>query len=215
MKDAKNVFKKLISNNREWVSEQLSKDPQFFKNQAGGQTPEFLFIGCSDSRVPIETITKTNPGEIFVHRNIANIVSLTDINLLSVIQYSVEVLKVKHILVCGHYGCGGVKAALSRKSLGLIDNWISNIKMSVRLNEAQFEKITDPHELERRAIEVHVFQQVRNLHTMSLIQDSRSKTGFPLIHGMVYDLETGYLKDLELDFDINKDFNPVFAYKKD
>lgn len=213
MAEQETLYLKLMKNNKEWVKEQTDRDPNFFKNQAQGQTPNFLFIGCSDSRVPIETITKTNPGEIFVHRNVANIVSLTDINLLSVIQYSVEVLNVRHIIVCGHYGCGGVRAAIGRKSLGLIDNWISAIKMSIRLNEAQLKHIEDPVAFERKAIELHVLQQARNLHTMSVIQDSQKKFGYPKIHGLVYDLETGHLKDLELNLDIKKDFNPVFAYE--
>ena len=206
-------YDKLLANNREWVKENLSADPEFFKRKGNGQAPHFMFIGCSDSRVPENTITKTEPGEIFVHRNIANLVSLSDINLLSVLQYSVEVLDVKHIIVCGHYGCGGVRAAMGQASLGLIDNWISQIKLTVKNNEAELEKIQDQDGRERRVVELHVIQQCRNLYKTSIVQSAIRKFGFPKVHAWVYDVETGFIKDLNLELDLDRDFAEVFRYK--
>lgn len=205
-------YQRLLSNNAEWVREKLDEDPGFFKKRSEGQTPHFLFVGCSDSRVPVETITKSDPGNIFLHRNIANVISLSDINMLSVLQYSVEVLNVRHIVVLGHYGCGGVRAALAHRSLGLIDNWIANVKLSVKNFNAELEQFTDPAAYERRAVEVHVIQQVRNLHKTSIVQNAIKKYGFPKLHGWVYDLENGQIKDLGLDLMIERDFAPVFRY---
>ncbi|MBK8254726.1 MAG: sulfate permease [Polyangiaceae bacterium] len=205
-------YKKLLSNNQEWVKEKLASDADFFKKKGEGQAPQFMFIGCSDSRVPENTITQTEPGEIFVHRNIANLVSLTDINLLSVLQYSVEVLNVKHVIVCGHYGCGGVHAALQHTSFGLIDNWISQIKMIVKAHHDELVKIDDPEAYERRVVELHVIQQCRNLYKTSIVQNAVRKFGFPKVHGWVYDLHTGLIKDLGLELDIDRDFDDVFHF---
>ena len=206
-------YEKLLSNNREWVAEKLSGDPEFFRKKGEGQAPQFMFIGCSDSRVPENTITQTEPGEIFVHRNIANMVSLSDINLLSVLQFSIDVLNVKHIIVCGHYGCGGVRAALGQTSMGLIDNWIAQIKLVVKQHAEELNKIEDPAERERRVIELHVIQQCRNLYKMSLVQNAIRKFGFPKVHAWVYDLHTGLIKDLGLKLDVDRDFNEVFHYR--
>ena len=207
-------YEKLLRNNREWVKEKLAADPEFFKRKGTTQTPRFMFIGCSDSRVPENAITKTEPGEIFVHRNIANVVSLSDINLLSVLQYSVEVLDVKHLIVCGHYGCGGVRAALGRTSLGLIDNWISQIKHVVQSHEEELCPMKeDPEKYERRVVELHVIQQCQNLFKTSIVQNAIRKYGYPKVHGWVYDLQTGLIKDLNLELDLDRDFCEVFRYK--
>lgn len=208
-------YDKLLANNREWVSEKLATDPEFFRKKGDGQAPQFVFIGCSDSRVPENTITKTEPGEIFVHRNVGNLVSLSDMNLLSVLQYSVEVLNVKHIIVCGHYGCGGVRAALQQTSLGLIDHWVAQIKLVVKQHGEELAKIEDPDERERRIIELHVIQQCRNLYKMSIVQNAMRKFGFPKVHAWVYDLHSGLIKDLGVDLDVDRDFNDVFRYKNE
>ena len=149
-------YLKLIENNRNWVKEQTNKDPNFFTDLANGQTPEYLWIGCSDSRVPANEITGTKPGEVFVHRNIANMVVHSDMNLLSVLSYAVEVLKVKHIIVCGHYGCGGVIAAMGTKQYGLIDNWLRHIKDVYRFHHLELDAIKDETQRARRFVEVNV-----------------------------------------------------------
>ncbi len=205
-------YQTLIENNKEWVKEKTNEDPEFFNKLSKGQSPQFLFIGCSDSRVPLETITKSNPGDMFIHRNIANIVNLSDVNFLSVLQYSVEVLNVRHIIVCGHYQCGGVKAALSHKSLGLIDNWILNVKNSVKDHELVLEKIEDPEAREQKAIELHVISQVMNLHKNQIVQAARAKYGFPDIHGWVYDIKTGLVKDLSENQDHEGDIESIFRF---
>ena len=205
-------YQQLIQNNKEWVAERLQEDPQYFQQMSQGQAPTFLFIGCSDSRVPAEAITKTDPGKLFVHRNIANIVSHSDVNLMSVLQYSVEVLKVPHIIVCGHYGCGGVRAALSNTSLGLIDQWIIPIKTTFELNKAELTAIEDDRLRERRAIELHVIAQVNNLLKTSILQRSLKHYGRPKVHGWVYDLETGLINDLGVELHPRSDLHPIFQF---
>ncbi|WMJ71828.1 carbonic anhydrase [Cytophagaceae bacterium ABcell3] len=193
---------KLLKGNEEFVAEKLNQDPDFFKKLSEGQSPDYLWIGCSDSRVPATEITNTKPGDIFVHRNIANVVVNTDMNLLSVLNYSVNYLKVKHVIVCGHYGCGGVLAAMSNKKLGLIDNWLSNIKDVYLANEAELSSIQDENERGRRLVELNVKQQVINLSKTSIIQGAWAEGNLPILHGWVYGLEDGKLKDL--DIKINK-----------
>ncbi len=207
-------YARLIANNREWVRQKLEEDAEFFDRSSGGQSPHFLFIGCSDSRVPAETITKTQPGDLFVHRNIANIVSLSDVNMLSVLQFSVDVLNVSHIIVCGHYRCGGVKAALSHKSFGLIDNWITPIKLVVQQHANELAAINDPEAYERKVIELHVAEQVRNLLKTSVVQNALKKYGSPKVHGWVYDLKTGLINDLAIDVDPARELHPVFRFDK-
>ncbi len=180
----------LLSNNQAWVEECQKDDPQYFERMAVGQKPTFLFIGCSDSRVPAEVITRTEAGRLFVHRNIANVVSLHDMNLMSVLQYSVDHLVVPHIIVCGHYGCGGVRAALSSQSFGLIDNWVHPIKKVVDENQAELASILDADQRERRIIELHVLAQVRNILKTPVVQRSIQKLGIPRVHGWVYDMAT-------------------------
>ena len=188
----------ILANNRKWVADRNAEDPQFFQRMADGQQPRYLFIGCSDSRVPASGITGTGPGEMFVHRNIANLVVHTDMNLLSVLQYAVEVLGVQDILVCGHYGCGGVAAAASSKQYGLIDNWLVNIRDVVRLHETELLRMPDEKQRLRRLVELNVTEQVRNLAKTNIIQNALRGDNPPRLHGLVYDIADGVLKDLEV-----------------
>ncbi len=187
----------ILANNRQWVATKNAQDPEFFKSLADGQKPRYLFIGCSDSRVPASGITGTGPGEMFVHRNIANMVVHTDMNLLSVLQYAVEVLGVQDILVCGHYGCGGVAAAAANKQYGLIDNWLVNIRDVVRLHETELLRITDEKQRLRRLVELNVTEQVQNLAKTNIIQNAMRGDNPPRLHGLVYDIADGVLKDLD------------------
>jgi carbonic anhydrase len=189
-------YKRLLLNNKAWVNDKLHLREDFFTRMEGGQEPEFLWIGCSDSRVPAEEVTGVEPGEIFVHRNIANLVIHTDFNMLSVLQYAVEVLKVKHIIVCGHYGCGGVRTAMSRKHLGLINKWLRHIKDVYRLHSTELEAIPDENIRYERLIELNVIEQVQHLAEISFVQQAWRKEDRPTIHGWIYDIHTGYLKDL-------------------
>ena len=191
-------IQEILENNREWVASKNAQDPEFFQRLANGQKPKYLFIGCSDSRVPASGITGTGPGEMFVHRNIANLVVHTDMNLLSVLQYAVEVLGVKDIMVVGHYGCGGVAAAATNKQYGLIDNWLINIRDVIRLHEQEFLSITDEKQRARRLVELNVIEQVRNLAKTNIIQNAWRGENPPRLHGLVYDIADGVLKDLEV-----------------
>ena len=191
----------ILANNRQWVADKKAQDPDFFQRLAKGQKPSYLFIGCSDSRVPASGITGTGPGEMFVHRNIANLVVHTDMNLLSVLQYAVEVLGVKDILVVGHYGCGGVAAAASNKQYGLIDNWLVNIRDVVRLHETELLRIQDDEQRLRRLVELNVTEQVRNLAKTNIIQNALRSDNPPRLHGLVYDIADGVLKDLNVNGD--------------
>ncbi|MDQ3536700.1 MAG: carbonic anhydrase, partial [Bacteroidota bacterium] len=165
-------MKEIFENNRRWVQKELENDPDYFKKLAQGQSPRYLWIGCADSRVPADRITGTRPGEMFVHRNIANMVVHTDINMLSVLQYAVDVLKVQDVIVCGHYGCGGVAAAMSDKQFGLIDNWLGNIKDVIRLHYDEIMAIEDNESRLKRLVELNVIEQVYNLTKTSIIQNS-------------------------------------------
>ena len=205
--------KKLLLANKAWVQDKLSVNPEYFSRMEKTQTPEYLWIGCSDSRVPAEEVTGCAPGEIFVHRNIANLVVHTDFNMLSVLQYAVEVLKVKHIIVCGHYGCGGVKAALSPKHLGLINKWLRNIKDVYRANHRALDSLPE-EEKWRRLVELNVIEQVNHLAETSIVQHSWKRTGAPLLHGWVYDLQTGLLKELAL-MNAESPLDPMFKFDFD
>lgn len=189
-------LEKLLHANKAWVQEKLEADPDFFQRLVDGQQPEYLWIGCADSRVPAEEITGTTPGELFVHRNIANQVIHTDFNMLSVLQYAVEVLKVKHVIVCGHYGCGGVYNALTNKNLGLINKWLRHIKDVYRIHSKELDAIQDEEERFRRMVEINVMEQVTNLGETTIVQKSWAETGFPVLHGWVYDLGTGIIEEL-------------------
>lgn len=185
-------IEQLLQNNRTFVADQLRLEPAYFDKLADGQHPEFLWIGCSDSRVPPDRITGTGPGDMFVHRNIANLVVQTDMNLLSVLQYAVDVLKVSHVIVCGHYGCGGVKAAMGMARHGLIDNWLRTVKDT----QDYFWKALAPLEEGarlKRLVELNVIEQVYNLGKTSIVQEAWQRSGKPYIHGWVFDLQTGYI----------------------
>lgn len=191
-----NAYEKLLLENKAWAREKVQEDPEFFKRLAHTQAPEFLWIGCSDSRVPANEITGTQPGEIFVQRNIANMVIHTDMNLLSVLEYAVNVLKVKHIIVCGHYGCGGVKAAMTHKSLGIINKWLRNIKDVYRLHEDELLAIENEDKRVDRLVELNVQEQVTNLAKTSIVQRAWKHEQRPHIHGWVYGLSNGLLKTI-------------------
>lgn len=191
-------YKKLLLGNKAWVAEKLAISPDYFERTATTQTPAYLWIGCSDSRVPAEDVTGTEPGELFVHRNIANLVVHTDFNLLSVLQYAVQVLEVKHIIVCGHYGCGGVRNAMTNRSFGLIDKWLRHIKDVYRLHRRDLETISDSDLRHDRLVEFCVAEQVQNLAETSFVQESWVKYQRPYLHGWVYELKTGGLKQLAL-----------------
>ncbi len=187
-------YEKLLLENKAWASEKVTEDPDYFNRLVELQTPEFLWIGCSDSRVPANEITGTQPGEIFVHRNIANMVIHTDLNLLSVLEYAVNVLKVRHIIVCGHYGCGGVKTAMTRHSVGLINKWLRNIKDVYRFHREEIDGIKDENLRVNRLVELNVQEQVMNLAKTSLIQRTWKERQAPHLHGWVYDLKDGIIK---------------------
>ena len=207
-----NSCKKLLDNNKKWVVEQLKFDPNYFEDLAKGQSPEYLWIGCSDSRVPANQITGTNPGDVFVHRNIANMVVHSDMNMLSVLSYAVEVLKVKHIIVCGHYGCGGVLAAMGNKQLGLIDNWLRHIKDVYRLYRKELDAIPDDVQRGRRFVEVNVLEQVLGLGKTSIVQNAW-KNEQPLhLHGWVYDISDGIIKDLEVTLTDVTDLQDIYQF---
>ena len=189
-------YEKLLLENKAWAQEKLEDDPEYFSRLVDIQTPDFLWIGCSDSRVPADSLTGTQPGEIFVHRNIANMVVNTDLNMLSVLQYAVEVLKVKHIIVCGHYGCGGVKAALSNNSLGIIDKWLRNIKDVYRLHRDEFKDIHDEDKRVNKLIEINIQEQIMNLAKTSIVQRAWKNDNRPDLHGWVYDLHDGIIKTI-------------------
>lgn len=189
-------YEQLLLENKAWAQEKVTDDPQFFERLVNIQTPEFLWIGCSDSRVPPNEITQTQPGEIFIHRNIANLVVHTDLNLLSVLQYAVEVLQVKHVIVCGHYGCGGVKAALTNKSLGIINKWLRNIKDVYRFHQPEIDALPDEDARLNRLIELNVQEQVMNLAKTSIIQKAWKDHNRPHLHGWVYDLHDGVIRPL-------------------
>jgi carbonic anhydrase len=187
-------YERLLSENRLWATKQMKEDPDFFNRLLHVQSPEFLWIGCSDSRVPPDKITQTQPGEIFIHRNIANMVLHTDLNLLSVLEYAVNVLQVKHVIVCGHYGCGGVKAAMGRKSLGIINKWLRNIKDVYRYHREEIDIIESEEGRLNRLIELNVQEQVQNLAKTSIVQKAWKNRQAPHLHGWVYDLHDGIIK---------------------
>jgi carbonic anhydrase len=203
-------IRNLLENNKNWVASKLAIDPSYFEKLSNSQNPEYLWIGCSDSRVPANQITGTLPGDIFVHRNIANMVVHSDMNMLSVLSYAVEVLKVKHIIVCGHYGCGGVIAAMENKQFGLIDNWLRHIKDVYRYHHKELDAIADKTQRARRFVEVNVMEQVHDLGKTSIVQNAW-KNNQPLhVHGWVYDIHDGIIKDLNVSFTCTKDLHKVY-----
>ncbi len=206
------LIKELIEGNVKWVANINKTLPDFFEKLSKAQTPQYLWIGCSDSRVPATEITNAMPGSIFVQRNIANMVVHTDSNLLSVVYYAVKVLKVKHIIVCGHYGCGGVKAAMGNQSFGFLDNWLMNIKDVYRLHSAELDAEKDEDKRFDRFVELNILEQVTNLGKVSFIQEEWNNGEYPYIHGWVYDLKNGLIKDLKQSINSNEDLDSVFRY---
>ncbi|MBL7889815.1 MAG: carbonic anhydrase [Bacteroidia bacterium] len=200
-------FETIFKNNESWVEEKLKLNPQYFENLSKGQHPEFLYIGCSDSRVTAEDLMGVNPGEVFIHRNIANQVIPTDNNINAVIQYAVEHLKVKHIIICGHYECGGVKAALHPSDLGQLNSWLQTLRDVRRLHKTELDNIKDEQQLFDRMVELNVREQCMNIIKIDHVQRSWYKTGFPKIHGWIFDVKTGKLKDSGLD--LEKEFMEI------
>jgi carbonic anhydrase len=191
-------FSTVFENNRKWVADKLEHDPDYFNKLSKGQQPEYLYIGCSDSRVTAEELMGSQPGEVFIHRNIANLVVSTDANLNAVVQYAVEHLKVKHIIVCGHYECGGVKAALNPSDMGQLNSWLQTLRDVYRHHQAELNAIADEHARFDRLVELNVMEQCINIVKIDHVQRMWYKTGFPKVHGWVFDVRSGHLIDLEL-----------------
>ncbi len=206
----KTYYNQLLENNKAWVAKCLESDPGFFDKLAEGQQPPLLWIGCADSRVPANEIIGASPGEVFVHRNIANMVVHTDMNMLSVLDYAVNVLKVKHVIVCGHYGCGGVKASMSNQKIGLIDNWIRHIKDVYRFHQDELNSIEDETKRFDRFVELNVVEQVMDLAKTSIVQDAWHNEQPLMIHGWVYDIKDGIIKDLGVNFENNSQLSEVY-----
>jgi carbonic anhydrase len=204
-------YKELLLANRAWVAEKMQVRSDYFERNADQQHPLYLWIGCADSRVPAEDITGAEPGELFVHRNVANLVVHTDLNMLSVLQYAVEVLEVNHVIVCGHYGCGGVKNAMSHRDLGLINKWLRGIKDVYRYYRRELDSIADEQRRFNKLVELNVYEQVQNLAQTSIIQGAWHKRGAPHLHGWVYDLHTGLLKELAL-IKPDSELDPIYRY---
>lgn len=211
MSKLKESYQKLLKGNQDWVQAKLKADPKYFQELSKGQSPDYLWIGCSDSRVPDNEVTGSSAGEIFVHRNIANMVVHTDINMLSVLQYAVEVLHVKHIIVCGHYGCGGVLTAMDRIDKGLVNNWLRNIKDVIYWNKEELNAIQNPEKRADRLVELNVLQQVKNLAKTSIVQNAWKNHEIE-IHGWVFDTRTGNIIDLDAKIDEVEDLDPIFKY---
>ncbi len=208
----KQSYETLLNGNKKWALGKIQNDAEYFTRMKSVQTPEYLWIGCSDSRVPETEVTGTQPGQLFVHRNIANMVVHTDLNLLSVVEYAVEVLKVKHIIVCGHYGCGGVAAAITNNSFGYVDNWLRNIKEIYNTNALELEAIENNEVRVNRLVELNVVEQVRNLAKTKVVQKAWKNRELD-IHGWVYGLDSGIIKDLQSLYDEAEDLENIFRYK--
>jgi len=206
-------YKQLLVNNHQWVESQLSIDPDYFKHLSIKQNPPVLWIGCSDSRVPANEIIGAKPGDVFVHRNIANMVIHSDMNMLSVLDYAVNVLKIKHVIVCGHYGCGGVKAAMGNSSVGIIDNWIRHIKNVYRLHANELDLIQGEEDRFNRFVELNVQEQVYDLAKTSIVQNAWNNGQELSIHGWVYGLNSGYVTDLEVNITTNDELDEVYQLK--
>jgi carbonic anhydrase len=206
-------YKKILDNNKAWVERMLANDPNYFSDLAKGQTPPLLWIGCSDSRVPANEIIGAKPGEVFVHRNIANMVVHSDMNMLSVLDYSVNVLKVKHVIVCGHYGCGGIKAAMGNASIGIIDNWIRHIKDVYRLHHNYLDSIIDEDERFDKFVEINVKEQVFDLAKTSIVQNAWKNGQDLTLHGWAYGVGSGLVNDLGVNLNSDKDLDQVYQLK--
>jgi carbonic anhydrase len=205
-----NFYKQLLENNKNWVAKQLEKDQHFFERLAEGQQPPLLWIGCADSRVPANEIIGAPPGEVFVHRNIANMVIHSDMSMLSVLDYAVNVLKVKHVIVCGHYGCGGVQTAMTNKHVGLIDNWIRHIKDVYRFHHEELNAIKNEKARFNRFVELNVTEQVQDLAKTSIVQEAWQRGQSLHLHGWVYDVADGLINDLEVTLKNNESLSEVY-----
>ena len=194
-------YETIFENNKKWIQDKLGQDADFFKKLAEGQSPEYLYIGCSDSRATAEELMGMKPGEVFVHRNIANVVNTLDMSSTAVIQYAVEHLKVKHIIVCGHYGCGGVKAAMTPQDMGLLNPWLRTIRDVYRTHQKELDEIDCEHQRYRRLVELNVQEQCINVIKMASVQERYIVDHYPIVHGWVFDISTGELIDLNIDFD--------------
>lgn len=200
-------YKKIFEENRKWVEKKKNEDPGFFDHLADGQNPDYLYIGCSDSRVHANEIMGLEPGEVFVHRNIANMVVNSDLNILSVINYAVEYLHVKYIIVCGHYDCGGIKAAMEPKDLGILNPWLRNVRDVYRLHEKELDAMENTRERYNRLVELNVYEQCLNVIKTAEVQKSYLANGYPRVAGWVYGLNDGVLNDLKIDF--KKELNHI------
>ncbi|WEA03467.1 carbonate dehydratase [Mucilaginibacter sp. SJ] len=207
------TYEGLLEGNKKFIEGALAEDPQYFDKLANGQKPPILWIGCADSRVPANQITNTAPGEIFVHRNIANMVVHSDMNMLSVLDYAVNVLKVKHVIVTGHYGCGGVNAAMGNTQFGLIDNWLRHIKDVYRLHADELDAIADETERSNRLVELNVIENVNNLCKTSIVQNAWKNGQELAVHGWVYSLSTGLINDMKVSTSSNENMDAVFKFK--
>ncbi len=206
-------FKEIFENNEKWIAEKLGQNPDYFKNLAKGQSPEYLYIGCSDSRVTAEDLMGVQPGEVFIHRNIANMVISIDLNVMSVLNYAVNHLKVKHIIVCGHYECGGVKAAMNSDDLGILNPWLRNIRDVYRLHKSELNNIFDNYKKYDRLVELNVQEQCVNLIKTAAVQKAYKERGL-MVHGWVFDINTGKLIDLKIDFfKILEDIMEIYRLK--
>jgi carbonic anhydrase len=203
-------YKKLLENNKKWVESKLNLDPDFFKKLSSGQKPPVLWIGCADSRVPANDIIGADPGEVFVHRNIANMVVHSDMNMLSVLDYAVNVLEVRHVIVCGHFGCGGVQTAMTNKHVGLIDNWIRHIKDVYRFHQDELNKIENEKDRFNRFVELNVVEQVLNVAKTSIVQSAWERGQNLHVHGWVYDIHDGLIKDLDITLRDNQSLSQVY-----
>jgi carbonic anhydrase len=204
------VYHSLLEGNRTWVQQKIEKDPEYFERLSKGQRPQVLWIGCSDSRVPANEITNTQPGDIFVHRNIANMVVHSDLNMLSVLDYAVNILKVRHVIVCGHHGCGGVEAAMQNKQFGLVDNWLRFIKDVYRIHRKELDGIADEETRFNRFVELNVMEQAYGLMKTTIIQNAWQQRQLPHIHAWVYSLKTGLIRDLEVKYDALEKMTQVY-----
>jgi carbonic anhydrase len=215
-------YERIFENNRRWIAARTGQDKAFFSKLANNQNPEYLYIGCSDSRVTAEELMGAGPGDVFVHRNVGNLVNNTDLNAMSVIDYAVRMLNVKHIVVCGHYGCGGIKAAMTPQDLGILNPWLRNIRDVYRLHHTELDAIQNERARYDRLVELNVQEQCVNVIKHAIVQQRYAQQGWPVVHGWVFDMGTGRLKDLEIDFpmllqEIQAIYNltdqPLFAAK--
>lgn len=205
----------LIARNKKWAEQQKKEDPEFFHRLSVQQNPEYLWIGCSDSRVPANQVVGLDPGELFVHRNIANVVVHTDFNCLSVLQFAVDVFKVRHIIVCGHYGCGGVEAAMHNKEYGLVDNWLRHIKDIYITHKVEIDALRFEQQRVNRLCELNVIEQVNNLSKTKIVQHAWERGQDVTIHGMIYSIADGLLKELNVNTNSTKAIDPIFHMQPD